>query len=333
MSNILGKSSHIGPRKDYIDLLKTIGIFGIIAAHVGSPQWVMMIRNFDVPLLVILSGLLSRGKSKSGWIPYVFKRVKRLLIPTYVFLTFYFTVTKMLGGGYTKEIIVKSYLLRQDGIGFVWIIWVYLLCAIFTPLLDKISVTKKSILCFFAIYILYEISCRLHLGTNIDVLYYTIYYYPYIFLTFLGLHIEALNKKMKIGIAISASVLFTVIAGIYFVKYGAFIQTQIFKYPPRLYYLSYAVAVTMWLVVLFQNITRTHIFWRIVDFISSHSLWIYLWHIFSIFIANYLMPNGIWWIKYIFVLSFSCILTSLQSCAVDAIDGKVRIGWLKYFQG
>lgn len=103
MSNILGKSSHIGPRKDYIDLLKTIGIFGIIAAHVGSPQWVMMIRNFDVPLLVILSGLLSRGKSKSGWIPYVFKRVKRLLIPTYVFLTFYFTVTKMLGGGIQKK--------------------------------------------------------------------------------------------------------------------------------------------------------------------------------------------------------------------------------------
>lgn len=138
---------------------------------------------------------------------------------------------------------------------------------------------------------------------------------------------------MKIRIAISASVVFAVIAGIYFVKYGALIQTQIFKYPPRLYYLSYAVAVTMWLVVLFQNITRTHHFLRMVDFISSHSLWIYLWHIFSIFIANCVMPNGIWWIKYIFVLSISCILTSLQSCAIHNISGKVRIEWLKYFQG
>lgn len=103
MSNILEKSSHIGPRKDYVDLLKTIGILGIIAAHVGSPQWIMMIRNFDVPLLVVMSGILSKGKSKSGWASYVFKRVKRLLIPTYVFLTFYFIATHMLGGGIQKK--------------------------------------------------------------------------------------------------------------------------------------------------------------------------------------------------------------------------------------
>ena len=40
-------------RINYIDFLKFIGLTGIFAAHVGSPKWLMMLRNFDVPFMVI----------------------------------------------------------------------------------------------------------------------------------------------------------------------------------------------------------------------------------------------------------------------------------------
>ena len=46
-------------RIEYIDFLKFIGLTGIIIAHVGSPNWIMMLRSFDVPLMVIISSFLA----------------------------------------------------------------------------------------------------------------------------------------------------------------------------------------------------------------------------------------------------------------------------------
>ena len=43
----------------YIDFLKLLGLFCIILAHVNPPAIIMQIRNFDVPLMVILSGFLA----------------------------------------------------------------------------------------------------------------------------------------------------------------------------------------------------------------------------------------------------------------------------------
>lgn len=48
-------------RMGYIDFLKFIGLTGIIIAHVGSPDWLMMLRNFDVPFMVILSSILGEN--------------------------------------------------------------------------------------------------------------------------------------------------------------------------------------------------------------------------------------------------------------------------------
>ena len=48
----------------YIDFLKFVGLTGIIIAHVGSPDWMMMARSFDVPLMVILSSILGVNSYK-----------------------------------------------------------------------------------------------------------------------------------------------------------------------------------------------------------------------------------------------------------------------------
>ena len=56
-------------RIGYIDFLKVIGLAGIVAAHTGPPGWVIMLRCFDVPLMVILSAMLGRGLTAGGWKP------------------------------------------------------------------------------------------------------------------------------------------------------------------------------------------------------------------------------------------------------------------------
>ena len=50
-----------------LDILKTLGILMIIIAHSNAPDLVVQIRSFDVPLLVMISGILgvkSYTKSK-----------------------------------------------------------------------------------------------------------------------------------------------------------------------------------------------------------------------------------------------------------------------------
>ena len=52
-------------REKKIDVLKFIGLFCIILAHVNPPQIIFQIRNFDVVLMILLSAyLFLRTKKK-----------------------------------------------------------------------------------------------------------------------------------------------------------------------------------------------------------------------------------------------------------------------------
>lgn len=48
----------------YIDFLKALGLTGIIIAHVAPPNWLMWLRSFDVPLMVIISSILAQRSYK-----------------------------------------------------------------------------------------------------------------------------------------------------------------------------------------------------------------------------------------------------------------------------
>ena len=75
----------------YIDYLKVLGLLLVILAHVNCPSPLMQVRSFDVPLLVFVSGFLA-SKSYSGHNAkgYYWKRIKRLVFPAWIFLTFFF---------------------------------------------------------------------------------------------------------------------------------------------------------------------------------------------------------------------------------------------------
>lgn len=119
------------PQRDlYIDFLRFIGISLIILAHVEAPSGITQFRSFDVPLMVFVSGLSFSTKGGGFW-KYVWKRVKRLCIPVYLFLTILFTavigcrdrrIEKSLGLGsdcrYLPVIERTEYRLRMDHPGF-----------------------------------------------------------------------------------------------------------------------------------------------------------------------------------------------------------------------
>lgn len=78
-------------RDKKIDILKAIGAILIILAHVSNSPLILQLRNFDVPLMVMISGYLavdSLKKSESN-MDYYRKRFIRLVVPTYIFLIFF----------------------------------------------------------------------------------------------------------------------------------------------------------------------------------------------------------------------------------------------------
>ena len=74
----------------YIDKLKKLGLLLFFLAHVSPLVFLFQLRNFDVILMIIVSSILfflSRKKLSFG--DYILKRFKRLVIPTWIFLTIF----------------------------------------------------------------------------------------------------------------------------------------------------------------------------------------------------------------------------------------------------
>jgi len=131
-------------RDNSIDILRFIGLSAIVLAHVKAPNTITQIRCFDVPLMLFISGLVYSGKVISNYWKFVKFRTLRLIVPTYLFLTTYLlllsSASLIMGKNdfVTRELLYKSYLMI-GGIGYLWIIRVFLMIMLVTPLLGMIN--------------------------------------------------------------------------------------------------------------------------------------------------------------------------------------------------
>ena len=143
-------------RDERIDILRFIGLAMVIFAHVNPPDLLFQLRDFDVPLMVIVSAL-SFGLSYSpqhSYKSYLWKRIKRLVFPVWIFLSIYFTAEYIVFPESLElnlQTIMSSYMLTS-GIGYVWIIRVFLLVALLSPLIFYIHKNTDSNLRYFGVW-------------------------------------------------------------------------------------------------------------------------------------------------------------------------------------
>ena len=251
-------------RINYIDFLKFIGLTGIIIAHVDSPRWAIMLRSFDVPLMVIISSILanrsySKSRLSTSVIQYYISRIKRLVIPTWIFLLFYFLFC-FVATGQRESLIyyISSFCLTNYGIGCVWIILIYLYSAMLIPLFDKLKLYMKSIIIVMISYCVYEIAYYYRIGLDVRFVKYfvdvTFYYIiPYGVLAYLGYNYFNLTNRYKLIIILVSFATFACLAIYYWGETGTFQIVQIAKYPPRLYYMSYGIGCSFALLLICEK--------------------------------------------------------------------------------
>ncbi|AFY39514.1 hypothetical protein Lepto7376_3288 [[Leptolyngbya] sp. PCC 7376] len=311
-----------------IDLLRFIGITLIILAHVNPPEIIFQFRNFDVPLMILISGSsFCLSYKNQPFLFYFWKRVKRLVFSTWLFLSIYFLFLRFYYHSFppiTK--VLESYVL-DDGIGFVWIIRVFLMVGLCAPLIKKLFTNRISdrqyIVILFMVLMLNEgirYFSLIYLPEAIAGLFNStvLYLIPYAIVFAFGLLLPTSDIKKLCQIALLSLLTFCFMSSLLYIKYGEFVPTQAFKYPPSIYYLSYAMFVSILLWInsprVLKVINRVTYLQSFILFVAQNSMWIYLWHILFMRVT----PRYFFVVEFLIVYFSSVIITYMQVWILNA---------------
>ena len=327
MTNLLQK------RDSSIDLLRFIGLTMIILAHIGlsrSTSLLFQLRSFDVPLMVFTSGLAFSGRNTGAYLPFIGKRTLRLVLPVYFFVAVYILLNPVLSGWglvdeYLPEEISGTFMLRLNpSIGYVWIIRVFLIVMLVTPLLLKVDkAIKRDWVCLgviAAVLVLQQVLVNwlkpLKPGWFIKDWVLYVSGYSAVFLW--GLRARKTSGPTAYG-ALALLVAGVVAAACYMhSEYGTVMRLQATKYPPQLYFLMWGMLISgilwfsrKWWTPFMDN--------KVFTFIGRNTIWIYLWHIpfVNMVVGG---PFDGWhplW-KYIFVYAAALCIYAVQYRLVSA---------------
>lgn len=321
----------------HIDRLKALGLMLVILAHVDLPIWLAQIRTFDVPLLVFVSAYLARKSYKNGNIcGYYRKRLLRLAVPAWIFAIIFWIVQSIVLTPPTFVDILKGITFQRDTnmLGMLWVIWVYILCALLIPFISRLNLKASTQLAIFFLLFVFQILCSCTDWAENRLLYCSLFtIIPYGFITYWGFFYCDMNTKNKSILAAGSLIVFGIITVILWYKDGIAFPITDYKYPAQIYYLSYAIPI---IVVLFKVLPKFDNYkpTRLVQFISRSSLWIYLWHILVLYAVKLFIDNSaLWWLQYIIVVFVSVIITWIQNKIVEYLMSKYNLKFLTIFKG
>lgn len=329
-------------RDGTLDILRAVGLLLIILAHCNPPPWLFQLRNFDVPLMVVVSAATFAflyGDKTIDLKMFYKKRLAKLILPAWYFLTFFFASIFLYSYAvsapypFSGKDILSSYLF-YSGIGYVWILRIFIMIAILTPpiLYFKKRVSNNWIyaVLILAVYAAYE-GLVMGLGhLNLPEFYYNLVttvilpVLPFAVLYAYGIRIGELSSKYLALLAFIFLAIFMGFAIPLYIDHGSFLQTQIAKYPPTLYYLSYAMVMINVSVLILRTNIQSYLPQKMFAWLSMNSLWLYLWHIYGLYIWDHTISLSVGQLtqaglKFIFVLSFAASLTALQNIACQRL--------------
>jgi len=304
-------------RNTKIDNLRFIGTILIILAHLNIPDYLMIFRSFDVILLVMISGFTYANNKRRSYLAYVWYRIKKILIPTYILVFLIFTsyffseIFLKLPFPFSFKFIVNTILL-QDGLGYIWISKVYILISLISPVLDYISSNIKSNLLFLltlCLFFLFYLVCTHFFVNNLIFDFYISYLVSYSIVFMIGTRYKY-NNQFKDYFLVFCITSFTILFYFYMIK-GLKFDPNIDKYPPGLTYLVYGFFISSILFKIVPTSSNWFIFW-----VSKNSFKIYIIHVYLLFIYNFIEKKIIFfkdnmYMEIIFIYLFSFSLTAV----------------------
>ncbi len=306
-------------RDPSIDVLRWLALTCIVIAHVDTSSTLLFqLRNFDVPMMVFLSAVCFH--SSGAYAAYLLKRLKRLVLPAWLFLLLYFPLMRLLAGWQppASEVLLHFTLLTNQ---YLWIVRIFLLMAVLAP---PVSWAVKGSGAWFWCAFVAGLALNewlAHLSRD--------YYYQVVVMTLsyalvfaYGAYVSRLRGKAAVTLMSVLWLLIYAVWAIWFYWHtGAYRPTQAFKYPPQLYYLSYALGVVSLLWACRGWLARLVVRLRVAPFVcyvGSHTFWIYLWHVLLLSLMHGKANATVRFVViYAVAIALSYLQTRLVTCLCD----------------
>ena len=324
-------------RNPLYDNLRGFAFILLFIAHTMSYSFWYNLREFDVPLMVFVSGLAYSCKEINNYRQWIVRRFKRLYYPILIFLSIFFAVSCSIKSNiYSLEEIAASFLM-VGGIGYLWIFRIFIYIMILTPLLLWISKRLNSVPCLFLLtlitLIIQEILFWI-VGINIPIARITIYYA----LGYSLVYLWGVNANKLIALVVLMP---------FFYLYSddctswlgsgekAWYNLEHEKYPPHSYFIIYGIVCSTFIYMLIRNFPFFYRQMPIVSFLGRNTCWIYLWHIVFLYLfLNCDFYNAaIWQIKFVILLTAATMTYHVQYVMITFLKRKYKLEIFKYLIG
>lgn len=325
------------PRLDFIDFLRFLGITLIVLAHVYPPFALLQLRSFDVPLMIFVSGLSYGGRQiQPSLKSYYGPRIKRLVIPSYIFLTFYFSLISLFHVKLNYMGVIKSYLFLNNGtVSYMWIIRIFLLIMLITPFLVRMSNQIKLFYLFvisIIILLIQEILCLFSMDNLfLNEIYQSVvpYLTGYSLIFMFGVKLRnATLQEEKHSLLIFFAMLIALSIGGILLNGFSLELTPKYKYPPRNIFIVYGLFMSS--MLWFSRHYFKRCFPMVILFVGRNTMWIYYWHILFLLLLKKVVY--FWPVKFLYVYFASIFIVAVQVKIVSYFKKK-NIHVLTYFEG
>lgn len=331
-------------REHYIDILRAIGLFLLMLAHVHPNVFVQQFRCFDVPLMLLISGYVAKYDPKEGLIKFYIKRALRLIVPVYLYLISLFSLWYLaslinlltLPENFYSILINSFLLLNENSIGFVWIIRVFIYMMLITPLIFKLKLEpiKNVLMVIFVLTVFSVLSEIYYMSFESDSIVWILnkevfmYAITYSIVFVVGRCMKVSNFKQFHLVFVISLLIFLLTLFFHLINSSSLIITD-YKYPPRIYFITYGIVLSLIFLRTFKKFLPLNFKGSVIlSFIGSNTIWIYLWHIPVQEIINSF--NLHWIFKWPTLVIISCAIFYVQYIVVNKFFPlKIK----KYFVG
>lgn len=295
-------------RLDFIDDIRGISIFATILIHTNVyfladkiAFSLIELSQFAVVAFIFCSSYLyylkDRVESLSLFWQHLFKRLKRLIIPYYIFLAIYFLFTFIKQPHKLTPLYISQNLTLTGGIDFNWLVLLFIELAVLMPLF-KILEKKYPKLLYVYVVVAFA-SSILFLKYSPHPLYRYIMWLPWSLVVIYTMYFDRLRKHPELfwGLTSIFFALFLISQQYVLVPLGHSLRMYDNKYPPNIYHLSYCLA---GLNILFF-LSQRGLFMRLrrfIHFLSRYSYEIFFLHILVIYVLTVFFHFKFNWVTF-----------------------------------
>ncbi len=300
-------------RNHTIDILRGSSILIIIFLHIApyylKYSWVTWIWNwaqFVVPVILLCSVAVARLPREpfdlGKYLVYIGKRLRRLLIPYYVFFIAYTAVTYF----FQPHKLTLWYFFQNGtlagGIDFQWLVLLFILLAMVSPLTDRLFIASRKAF-FFLMLVSLGLACVYQFNRPWWNANYRLWMIgSWLSVVLIARWVIELFAQRKwanlVGIILSALSIWAIILLI-LVSQHALVSTYYHKYPPDIFQITYSIwtMVTIYIVIkklspLWETSNRLgKNIMQCMRWCSTYSYELYFTHIIVIMLLDLTFPR------------------------------------------